>query len=70
MAWFNVSIFAGDKSGVAGVELATASEPPARKPRIWGRRPSGVDPNCPLTRKLLLNVAAWIALGWRQVKRE
>gem|GEM_PF-3704189 len=38
-AWFNFSIFAGDKSWVAGVELATASEPPARKPRIWGRRP-------------------------------
>jgi len=31
-AWFDVS----DKSWVAGVELATASEPPARKPRIWG----------------------------------
>ena len=30
LASFNVSIFAGDKSGVAGVELATASEPPAR----------------------------------------
>jgi len=26
-AWFNFSIFAGDKSWVAGVELATASEP-------------------------------------------
>jgi ATP-dependent DNA helicase RecG len=46
-AWFNFSIFAGDKSWVAGVELATASEPPARKPRIWGRRPSGVDPSHP-----------------------
>ncbi len=33
--------------GVAGVELATASEPPARQPRIWGRRPSGVDPSHP-----------------------
>ncbi|MGC1723587.1 MAG: hypothetical protein WA746_31790 [Isosphaeraceae bacterium] len=33
--------------GVAGVELATASEPPARKPRIWGRRPAGVDPSHP-----------------------
>jgi hypothetical protein len=46
-AWFNSRIFAGDKSGVAGVELATASEPPARQPRIWGRRPSGVDPSHP-----------------------
>jgi len=44
---FNFSIFAGDKSWVAGVELATASEPPARKPRIWGRRPPGVDPSHP-----------------------
>jgi hypothetical protein len=32
-AWFNFSVFAGDKSWVAGVELATDSEPPARKPR-------------------------------------
>ncbi len=32
---------------VAGVELATASEPPARQPRIWGCRPSGVDSNHP-----------------------
>ena len=46
-AWFNSRIFAGDKSGVAGVELATASEPPARQPRIWWRRPSGVDPSRP-----------------------
>ena len=46
-AWFNFSIFAGDKSWVAGVELATASQLPARKPRIWGRRPSGVDPSHP-----------------------
>jgi hypothetical protein len=54
-----VTIFAGDKSGVAGVELATASEPPARKPRIWGRRPSGVDPSDPLRCDLLLNLARW-----------
>jgi len=46
-AWFNSWILAGDKSGVAGVELATASEPPARQPRVWGRRPSGVDPSHP-----------------------
>jgi hypothetical protein len=52
--WFNISIFAGDKSWVAGVELATASEPPARRPRIRGRRPSGVDP---LRCNLLLNRA-------------
>src|SRR5271157_1741288 len=48
-AWFNSRILAGDKSGVAGVELATASEPPARQPRIWGRRPPGVDPSHPDT---------------------
>ena len=42
-AWFNSQIFAGDKSGVADVELATASEPRAPQPRIWGRRPSGAD---------------------------
>ncbi len=29
-AWFNVSIFGGGRSRVAGVELATASEPPVR----------------------------------------
>jgi len=46
-AWFNSRILAGDKSEVAGVELATASEPPARQPRIWGRRPSSVDPSHP-----------------------
>jgi hypothetical protein len=61
LASFNVSIFAGDKSGVAGVELATASEPPAQKPRIWGRRPSAVDPSHPLRCNLLLNLA--LALG-------
>jgi len=42
-AWFNTRIFVGDKSGKAGVELATAGEPPARQPRIWGSCPSGVD---------------------------
>ncbi len=43
------SIFFSSQNGgwVAGVELATASEPPARRPRIWGRRPSGVDPSHP-----------------------
>src|SRR5258707_5589398 len=54
---FDFSIFAGDKCWVAGVELATASEPPARKPRIWGRRRSGVDPSQPLRCNLLLNLA-------------
>jgi len=34
----------GDRTWVAGVELATAREPPAQ-PRIWGRRPAGVDPS-------------------------
>ncbi|HEX3451543.1 MAG TPA: hypothetical protein VHS97_25040, partial [Isosphaeraceae bacterium] len=46
-AWFNFSIFADDNSWMAGVELATASERPARKLRIWGRRASGVDPSHP-----------------------
>jgi len=55
-AWFNFSIFAGDKSWVAGVELATASEPPARKPRIWGRRPRASTPATPRC-NLLLNHA-------------
>ncbi len=38
---------AGDDSWGAGIELAIASEPPARRPRIWGRCPSGVDPSHP-----------------------
>jgi hypothetical protein len=38
-AWFKVATLAGGNSWVAGVELAIASEPPARRPRIWGRRP-------------------------------
>ncbi len=38
---------AGDESWVAGIELATASEPPARRPQIWGRCLSGVDPSHP-----------------------
>ena len=38
---------AGDDSWVAGIELATASEPPAQRPRIWGHCPSGVDPSHP-----------------------
>jgi hypothetical protein len=59
--WFNISIFAGAKSWVAGVELATASEPPALKPRIWGRRPSGVDPSHPLSCNVLLNFALFTA---------
>ncbi len=44
-AWFKVATLAGDNSWVAGVELAIASEPPARRSRIWGRRPPGVDPS-------------------------
>ncbi len=46
-AWFKVANLAGDNSWVAGVELAVASEPPARRPRIWGRRLPGVDPSHP-----------------------
>jgi len=42
-AWFNFSIFAGDKSWVAGVELATASGPSAEASDLgaspFGRRP-------------------------------
>ena len=38
-------ITAGDKSRVAGVELASASEPPARRPQVYGRLPPGVDPS-------------------------
>ena len=53
-AGFNFGLFAANKCWVAGVELATASEPPARKPQIWGRRPSGVDPSHPLRCNLLL----------------
>ncbi len=37
----------GDKSWVAGVEPATAGEPPERKPPTWGRRPPGSDPSHP-----------------------
>ena len=56
--WFNSRIFAGDKSGVAGVELATASEPPARQPRIWGPSPFGRRPPPPLSCDLRLNHAS------------
>jgi|GEM_PF-5701536 len=65
-AWFNFSIFAGDKSWVAGVELATASEPPARKPRIWGRRPRASTPATPRC-NLLLNHANKANLESKQV---
>jgi hypothetical protein len=63
-AWFNLSIFAGDKSWVAGVELATASEPPAQKPRIWGCRPAGVDASHPPRCNLLLNLAGFPGGGF------
>ncbi len=46
-AWFNISMLEGGKTWVAGVERAKASEPAVRKPRTWGRRPSGVDPSHP-----------------------
>jgi hypothetical protein len=60
VARFNFSIFAGDKCWVAGVELTTANEPPARKPQIWGRRPSADDPSHPLRCNLLLNLANFL----------
>jgi len=41
-AWFNFSIFAGDKSWVAGVELATASGP-----QRGSLGSGGVDPSHP-----------------------
>ena len=44
---------------MAGVELATAGEPPAHKPRIWGRRPAGVDPSHPLRCNPLINLARY-----------
>jgi len=71
-AWFNFSIFAGDKSWVAGVELATAGEPPARKPRIWGgvalRASTPATPRC----NLLLEPCRFVRrfLGRRHVIRE
>ncbi len=40
---------------MAGVELATVSEPPARQPRIWGRRHAGVDPRRSQSCTLRLN---------------
>ena len=46
-ARLKVTTLAGDKNWVARVELALAGEPPARRPRIWGRRPSGVDTSHP-----------------------
>src|SRR5271157_3726704 len=63
-AWFNSGIFAGDKSGVAGVELATASEPPARQPRILGASPFGRRPQPPLSCDLRLNHALNEYLDW------
>ena len=46
-AWFIFSIFAGDKSWVAGVELAAAGEPRVRKPRIWGVALRALTPATP-----------------------
>ncbi len=37
-AWFNFSSFAGPRSWVAGVELATASKPPTRRVQRGGRK--------------------------------
>ena len=56
-AWFNSRIFAGDKSGVAGVELATASEPPAQPAADLGASPFGRRPQPPLSCDLRLNHA-------------
>jgi len=59
-------IIAGDKTWVAGVELVTASEPPTRKPGIWGRRPFGRRPQPPLRRDLFLNQAATVPIQARR----
>ena len=56
-AWFNSRIFAGDKSGVAGVELATASEPPSAPASDLGASPLGRRPQPPLSCDLRLNHA-------------
>ena len=50
-AWFNSRMFAGDKSGVAGVELATASEPPGASLGSGGvalRASTPATPSCDL----------------------
>jgi hypothetical protein len=47
-ASFNSSIFAGDMSWVAGVELATASEPPGAEASDLGAWPFGRPPQPPL----------------------
>ncbi len=57
--WFNSRIFAGGQRGVAGVELATVSEPPARKPGDLGASPCGRRPQPPLICDLRVNRAAW-----------
>ena len=46
-AFFKFSTVVCDRSWMAGVELAPASEPPARRPPSWGRHPPGVDPRHP-----------------------
>ena len=48
---------AGDDSWVAGIELATASEPPARRPSDLGALPFGRRPQPPLSCNPLLNHA-------------
>ena len=55
-AWFNSGIFASDKSGMAGVELAPASEPPAPASDL-GASPFGRRPQAPLSCDLRLNHA-------------
>ena len=56
-AGFNCRIFAGEKSGVAGVELATASEAPARQPADLGASPFRRRPQPPLSCDLRFNHA-------------
>ena len=54
--WFNSRICAGEKSGVAGVELATASEPPAPAADL-GASPFRRRPQPPLSCDLRLDHA-------------
>ncbi len=54
---FNFSAFGGDKTWVAGVELAPAGEPLAHKPRTLGASPFGRQPQPPLRCDLLLKHA-------------
>ncbi len=46
-AWFNFSIFAGDKSWVAGVGAGDSQRAPSAEASDLGASPSGVDPSYP-----------------------